>query len=289
MVNGLSPRAYRKEITKGVDDLVARIKLVEDGQWCDDRVPVLKAFAAGTASKDQALQAESHISHCRSCNEFVGKLSGHLHDVGSSILVPGALEAVDGHSTLLDKARDAFDGARESANGALSRSETTDGITVATGARGAGATGAGVLAKLSAVGTGTKAAFACAGGIVALSTCVVAGVGPISLGGPSDDKPLDRDGRSTPRLADVARDIRPDAPPQTAEPDAPQTQPGGGRDQGSESAASESKPPEEVLDPGTPPATQELGVESAAQPTGAAPTQTDSGSGSGAVAEEFGP
>ena len=103
MVNGLSPRAYRKEITRGVDDLVKRIKLVEEGRWCEDREPLLKVFAAGTATEDQALQAERHISHCRSCSEFVGKLSGHLHDVGSSILIPGALEAADGHSSLVRK------------------------------------------------------------------------------------------------------------------------------------------------------------------------------------------
>ena len=175
MVKGLSPRAYRKEITRGVDDLVERIKLVEEGRWCEDREPLLKAFAAGTATKDQAIQAESHVSHCRSCHEFVGKLTGHLHDLGSSVLLPGALEAADGHSTLLEKARDAFDGARDTATGTLARSETSDGITAIAGARGAGAGGLGVIAKLSAIGTGTKAALACAGGVVAVSSCVAAG------------------------------------------------------------------------------------------------------------------
>ncbi len=286
MVTGLSPRAYRKEITKGVDDLVSRIKLVEDGRWCEDREPLLKAFATGTATDDQALQAERHISHCRSCNEFVGKLSGHLHDVGSSILLPGALEAVDGHSSLLEKARDAFDGVRDSASSSLARSDTSEVMTITTGARGAGATGAGVIAKLSAIGTGTKAAMACAGGLAAVSSCIVAGVGPISLSD-SETKALNREGRSSPPVARVVREIRPATPAQNASPGAPAAVPTDARGD-SEGAASESEPAA-VLAPETPPTTQELGVESAAQPAGAPPAQTDSGSGAGAVAAEFGP
>ena len=47
LVKGLSPRAYRKEITRGVDELTEKLRLLERGQWCADREPVLKAYAAG--------------------------------------------------------------------------------------------------------------------------------------------------------------------------------------------------------------------------------------------------
>jgi DNA-directed RNA polymerase specialized sigma24 family protein len=287
MVKDLSPRAYRKEITRGIDDLVERIKLVEEGRWCEDREPLLKALAAGTATEDQAIQAESHISHCRSCHEFVGKLTGHLHDLGSTILLPGALEAADGHSALLEKARDAIDGARDTTTGALSRSETSDGILAITGARGAGAGGLGILAKLSALGTGTKAALACAGGVVAISSCVAAGVGPISLSASSGER-LEKGGRNSPPLAEVASDVRPSAAPQTAGSEAPEPPTDAGRE-GSQSAAAKPSPPEEVLAPETPPTTQELGVESVAQPTGSPPVQTDPSSDAGAIAGEFAP
>ena len=293
MVEGLSPRAYRKEVTKGVDDLVECIKLVDEGAWCQEREPVLKAFAAGIATDDQALQAESHISHCRSCHEFVGKLSGHLHDVGSSILLPGALEAMDGHSTLLERARDAVDGARDSVVGSLSRSETSEGLTIASGTRGAGAAGTGVLAKVSGVGAGAKAAMACAGGFVAASACVVAGFGPISLPDSPESGLEVRKDRVVP-VADVAREVRPASPAPDATVDPPQVQqsPGSGQRpvvESGEPAPVEPTPPEPVLAPETPPATQELGVESAAAPVGAPPAQTNSGSGEGAVAQEFGP
>ena len=92
LVKGLSPRAYRKEITRGVDELAGKLRLLERGQWCADREPVLKAYAAGLADAEQQRQARQHLSHCRHCLEFVGKLSGHLHDVGSSIAVLGVVD-----------------------------------------------------------------------------------------------------------------------------------------------------------------------------------------------------
>lgn len=291
MVDGLSPRAYRKEVTKGVDDLTERIKLVERGEWCQEREPLLKAFAAGLATDDQALQAERHISHCRSCHEFVGRLSGHLHDVGSSIFLPGALEALDGHSTLLDKAKDLAEGARDSAAGALTRSETTEGITLATGTRGAGAAGAGVFAKLSGISTGAKAALACAGGVVATSACVIAGVGPLALPS-SPGQPVKSPRGEVVPVAEIIRDIRPQVPAQETSPSPPSApqEPSQARQVSDQSEApGEPAPPESVLAPETPPATQDLGVESAAAPVRSPPAQTSSSSGEGAVAQEFGP
>ena len=287
MVTGLTPRAYRKEVTKGVDELAARLKLVEEGRWCEEREPLLKAFASGLASDDEALQAEHHISHCRSCSEFVGKLSSHLHDLGSAILLPGALEGVDGHSALLDRAKDAIDGAREAATSPFTSVEAGEGITLATGARGTGAAGAGVFAKLSGLGVGAKAALACAGGALAASACVAAGIGPISLSGLPDGS-VDQGEKKTPPLARLdLDDVRTEDPG----PDGPlSSDPGPGdssarqRNDGDVPVAQEAP-----LAPDTPPVTQELGVESGAEPVGQPPAQTDPGSGSGAVADEFGP
>ena len=95
LVKGLSPRAYRKEITRGVDELTEKLRLLERGEWCADREPVLKAYAAGLADAEQQRQARQHLSHCRHCAEFVGKLSGHLHDIGSSLAVLGGVDAID--------------------------------------------------------------------------------------------------------------------------------------------------------------------------------------------------
>ena len=37
LVKGLSPRAYRKEITRGVDELATKLRQVQSGEWCSDR------------------------------------------------------------------------------------------------------------------------------------------------------------------------------------------------------------------------------------------------------------
>ena len=294
MVEGLSPRAYRKEITRGVDDLTARLRLVEEGRWCEEREPLLKAFASGLATEDQALQAERHIAHCRSCHEFVGKLTGHLHDLGSAVMVPSALDGIDGHSALWEKARDTWDGARDQASGLLGRTESSEAISMAAGARGAGAAGAGVFAKLSGVGAGAKAALACTGGFLAASACVVVGVGPIALPGPPD-KALVEKKKRTPKLAEIVDEIRPEAPPQ-AGGDEPSSTPSPAPDPAPAppEVAQPAPPPvteapSPVLEEDTPPASADLGEESVAQPVGAPPPQTDPASGGGAVAQEFGP
>ena len=191
LVKGLSPRAYRKEITRGVDELAGKLRMLERGQWCADREPVLKAYAAGLADAEQQRQARQHLSHCRHCLEFVGKLSGHLHDVGSSVAVLGVVDGIgDGRFSLADRVSDAVHRLRESAGNAFAGSPGDGATDVATGvaslpggARGAGAAGTGVLAKLAGLGTAGKLAAVCIGGGAATTACVVTGLVPADLAG----------------------------------------------------------------------------------------------------------
>jgi len=116
---------------------------------------------------------------------------------------------------------------------------------------------------------------------------VVAGVGPVSLSGPPDDQ-VDLGQKKTPPLARLdLEDVRSEDPgpggPLSLDPG-----PGGNASRrGSDEDVPVAR--EAPLAPDTPPVTQELGVESAAEPVGQPPVQTDPGSGSGAVADEFGP
>ena len=102
LIAGLSPRAYRKEVTRGVDELTEKMRAVERGDWCADREPVLKAFVAGVAGEEQTRQAKAHLSHCRPCASFVARLSGHLHDFGAGASV-GAIDGIDGHLALSER------------------------------------------------------------------------------------------------------------------------------------------------------------------------------------------
>src|SRR3954451_17979608 len=122
VVKCISPRASRKEITRGVDELAAKLRQVQSGEWCADREPLLKAYAAGVADDEQRLQAQQHLSHCRHCTDFVGRLSGHLHDMGSAVAIPAAVEAVnDGRFSLVDRAVEFAHRVKESGAGVLSR------------------------------------------------------------------------------------------------------------------------------------------------------------------------
>ena len=288
MVKGLSPRAYRKEITRGVDELTAKIKLVEEGRWCEEREPLLKSYAAGLATEDQALQAEHHLAHCRHCHDFVAKLSGHLHDVGAGLVVPGALEALDAHATLFERIGGAAERVRETLTGAASRSDPSDAVATVTAARGAGAAGAGIAAKLAGLGTAGKVALACLGGGAAATACVAAGIGPIALGG--------SDGSPPARALEPAGESRPvDPAPDLSPPASTAPSPGAAGDSGdgarpieNEQAVPRSVPP---VAPEAPPVQQEFGVESTATPAPSAPAGSSGGGDptEAAVQQEFGP
>ena len=330
LIKGLSPRAYRKEITKGVDELTAKMKAVESGTWCQEREPILKTYAAGLANADQAREAQAHMSHCRSCSEFVARLGGHLHDLGGVIAASGTIDGLDGEISLADRVVAVSDRARD-ALGVLSdrgASSAADGaatqVASAGGLRGAGAAGAGVLAKLAGLGTAGKVAVACLGGGAAATACIAAGVGPIGL---TTDRAADgqAEQRST-QAAHLEGDPRPESlPPPTVEeqPPAATTTAGPRPNQGDAPASSQPAPapepapqpepapepepepttpvePTAPVEPSAPPVVQEFEVAAAAQPaaesSSASPSpSTSSSAGAAGVAEgsavrqEFGP
>jgi RNA polymerase sigma factor (sigma-70 family) len=311
LIKGLSPRAYRKEITRGIDELTEKLRLVEKGEWCADREPVLKAYAAGLADPDQQRQAQQHLSHCRQCTEFVGRLSGHLHDVGASLAVPSAVDAIgDGRLSLVDRVGDAVHRARESAasvlgggNGDVAPDAPAQAAATSSTARGAGAAGTSVLAKLAGAGTAGKLAAVCLGGGAAATACLAAGVLPASLpglkGGPGRSAParpaaLSSGGTTRPSPVDTLRSqvqIEPPHPPPASSPSPPATGPVG--DPAPPPVVEPpAAPPPAPIAPSTPAPQQEFGVAAAADTSsGSSSSSSSSSSGGGAPAaqQEFGP
>lgn len=308
LVKGLSPRAYRKEITRGVDELTAKLRRVESGEWCADREPLLKAYASGLADEEQRRQAQQHLSHCRHCTDFVGKLSGNLHDIGSAMAIPTAADAIhDGRLAVLDRAAELIDRAKDSAVSALGRSRgdgaqeaSAQTISASGGARGAGAAGTGALAKLAGAGTAGKLTAMCLGGGMAATACLATGVVPTRLPGLG--------GGSGARPAVTARQIGHPARVQTARVGAPY------EDADQPTPEPDPTPPSTTTTVATPPPTttttpvtttttttspiaptapapeQEYGVASAATTSsGGGSSSSGSGSGGSAVDREFGP
>ena len=189
VVDGLSPRAYRREITRGVKELDEKLGAVESGEWCKSRAPLLRAYVGGVATADQARQAGSHLAHCRGCADYASKLSSALHDASGALVWTGAAAAIGGpRNGLIDIAADGLEsvavaGARIKERlpgfGADHGVELSAAQLAASGgARGAGAAGAGVLAQLAGLGVLGKATLACVGTGVAATACLASGVVP---------------------------------------------------------------------------------------------------------------
>jgi len=306
LVDGLSPRAYRKEVTRGVDELTDRMRRLERGDWCADRESVLKAYAAGVADVDESRQARAHLSHCHGCSEFVARLGGHLHDLGAAAAVPASLDALDGRASIVDRIGEACERVRDAVGGIVTRGggegagEIAGQIGAAGGTRGAaGGVGAALVAKLAGLGTAGKVAAVCLTGGAAATAClsaaIVPGLGPAGVG-------ADRE-QSSPRQPAAARTAAPEEielnEPEVGRPAPPPVRQTRSRDAGD--AAGEAKPeppPVEQTEPvaeDTPPVQQEFGIAATAAPAGGGDSSGSSaggggtGSGGSAVKREFGP
>lgn len=308
MIEGLSHRAYRKEITRGVDEVAEKLRMVDSGEWCGDREPVLKAYAAGLADVEQQRQAEHHLSHCRHCSDFVGKLTGHLHDLGSSLAVPGAVDlAEDGRFSLLERVVSVADRVRESASSMLGRggssAEVATPVTASGGVRGSGAAGAGVIAKVAGLGTAGKVAVACLGGGAAATVCVATGVVPSIEGSgerarASIENRSGREGRPD-KLA-AARILPSQLGEESPAPDRPPSAPDGENPSAPQPAPAPEPVPEpapepEPVPPPPPPEVQQFGVAPPPASSDSTTTSASSGGDSGSpgngdeAAMEFGP
>lgn len=311
LVSGLSARAYRREITRGVDELTEKLRLLEAGKWCGEREPLLKAFAAGLADADEQRQAQAHLSHCRDCADFVARLSGRLHDLGGAATLPVGIDGIDGSLSVADRFGGLAERAREAVSGLVSRGDS-DAIadlaarTAASGgARGAGAAGAGFVAKLAGLGAAGKAAVACVGGGVAATACVAAIAPGVDLPGlgdgnwPPDQLPAanapspDQAAASVPPAPELLPpQVGNEAPPSAAEPAS--TDENGPHEANPE--PTEPSPPPDPIAPSAPPAEQEFGVAAAGapapdpEPTGSASGPSTSGGATASPAQqEFGP
>lgn len=182
-ISGLSPRAYRKEITRGVRELAERLEMQERGSWCESREAVLRDHVAGTGDEEASRQATHHLAHCRRCGDLVARLSEQLHELGGAGAWTLAIGGVGAQSPPGDRLFAAGSRVREQLGSVLERgegaAEAATAVAASGGTRGAGAaTGGGILTLLG--GTGAKIAAVC-GGAAATVACVGAVTLPTTL------------------------------------------------------------------------------------------------------------
>ncbi len=315
LIAGLSPRAYRKEITRGVEQLIERLKEVENGKWCESREPILRDYVAGTADEDASRQALRHLHHCRACADLVSRLHGQLHELGSAIAMSAAAGQIGTREpSLADRFSALIHRGREATDTVVERGEATLGNVAASGgARGSGAAGAGALAKIAALGTAGKAAVVCVGAGAAATACVAAGVVPgvsPADGEKEQAQPLITHLRREKAPAPASPAPSPDTIVDIADaPVGPTIDPQGSGDSDRHHTESVRTSPQgapaDSVAPEAPPVEQEFGLASSASATtppssatgsttGPAPSSgggTSSGSGAtgAAINQEFGP
>ena len=308
LVSGLSPRAYRKEITKGVEQLIDRLKQVESGEWCETREPILRDYVAGTASAEVQRQASQHIHHCRACADLVSRLSGHLHDLGSSVALASVAGSIgEQRLSLADRAGGLFDRGRDGTTTVVERGESTLATVAGSGgARGSGVAGAGLFAKVAGLGAAAKTTAVCLGAGAAATACVAAGVVPgLSLdGGEGSARGGDRGAakRERPKppststsYPDTIRAVQ--SVPVTTNPPVDAGAGGGGSTDGDgETEQPEPKPvetsepaaPTGSTAPTAPPVDQEFGLPSSTAVAPAPASSSSSGVSSGGTSEGAG-
>jgi hypothetical protein len=215
--------------------------------------------------------------------------------------VPSAAEGiVDGRYSISDRVAHVIHGVRESAGKALTgggedgvRDVATQATGVPGGARGAGAAGTGVLAKLAGLGTAGKLAAVCLGGGAAATACLAAGIVPAALPGGDAHGARTDPGRPA---AERSRQLPAHRPAavlpwelnnETADPPPPASGDGAGDDTSQEPVSDPQPAP--PIAPSAPPTQQGFGVASAGSGSPGSTSSSTSGAGGSTVQREFGP
>ena len=85
---GISARAYRKDLERGVRHLAGRYELVREGRWCESRRSLVLAYVAGIAGPRKALAARSHLAACPGCARMAGELRQATQRAAALLPVP---------------------------------------------------------------------------------------------------------------------------------------------------------------------------------------------------------
>jgi DNA-directed RNA polymerase specialized sigma24 family protein len=315
VIDGLSPSEACRQLAmrrstffKYRDQAIAHVQSAQlegaDTRFAGGEHKLLSAYALGLASARERARVRRLLRHDPQARVLLRELKrGHE-------LAAGALPAVVISEDLHDAARGADRLAavvgrlRDAVHDAAHRAarETTDAAALSGGgaSRGAGAAGAGVLAKLT-IGGGGSAAVACLVGGGALITCVAMGVlpNPIRMSTLQDSgAPARESSASTARTAPVPNLTelvqKTAASPAEKNPstdDQRKASKGRARERSSTHGGITTGAESSVVSPAAPPAQQEFGVDAGATPVGGAPPDTNDADGASAatVRQEFGP
>lgn len=295
---GMAPSTFFKYRKRAFDWVTDALLADQDSEAGRERTRLLTAYEYGTCTDAERARVRRLLKADPSVRpQLVSIREGHR---AVAISLPAlALHGDNAEATagVLERLAAATGRVRDALAGPLQRGgaevgETTAAIATSGAGRGAGAVGAGLLAKFGALGGGTQAAIACLAGGAVVTTCVATGIlsgsNPSSGDGERERPRAERAGE--PRPAPAAAGVVPTQVGDSEPAPAPQP-PDRERDSSGEEDAEASARPEPVLEESAPAVQQEFTPDSAGVPVSgaAADTNDSNGASAGTVREEFGP
>jgi RNA polymerase sigma factor (sigma-70 family) len=91
-VLGISEKAVKKAIEKGLRLCRENFEAAIGGQLCESRSHALRTFAAGTAGIRERRQAEQHLAHCRSCRDLHRAVTVTQRAAAALVPAPGLMQ-----------------------------------------------------------------------------------------------------------------------------------------------------------------------------------------------------
>jgi DNA-directed RNA polymerase specialized sigma24 family protein len=289
---GLTRKRYERLRARALMKVARGLEEAGGELWARGKSRLIAALIAGTADVRQVKQARALAKQSAEFRLALAKYEATVHSVATAIPTEVAVRT-EHRLGLADRAIALVDRARDAVGGVLGRGGDGAESAVAQqlgsgGARGAGAAGGGVLAKLGSSGIGAKAVVACLAGGAAATTCAMTGVLPgVRLGsGSPHSSPFHRAAQAEPPRAELAPPTSsvndepspppPDSNPAPTPPPAPAPTP---------TPTTTTPTTTTPIAPSTPPSEEEFGVASEATNT----SSSGGGEGGGSpVRQEFG-
>jgi RNA polymerase sigma factor (sigma-70 family) len=287
----ITRRRYERLRGRALRKVAEALQRSSSVAWAEARGRLISRIVAGSATAAQLIEARKLAARDPGLRSVLASYEQTVHSLGLAIPAEVALRTRGGSllhqgAYLAERARDATLAAVGRGGGSEPVEATVAQATQGGSARGAGAAGAGVLAKIAGAGAVPKVVATCLAGGATTAACVAAGVVPeVRLPGTGGgEKP------AVEKEADQPNDIGPSQP---ADILPPQVGNEGPPPDSGESVPPPPPPEPEPAPPPAPPVEQEFGV--APTPSSGTSTTRDGSSGGGssggdsAAAEEFAP
>ncbi len=172
---GVSETTALRRLRSASAKLREWLPAIEEGSFCAEAAPQLRALAAGTAEGLEVTQAKLHLENCAACRETMARREAFGFEVGLAAWL-SLSSAASAQARLGDRLAGLAEAARHAIAAALDRArELALRLTGSGGAEAAGGAGSAALGKAAAGACATAAAVCAVTGVIG------PGIGGISL------------------------------------------------------------------------------------------------------------